>query len=152
MTSALSRHSDVLDARMSKLKTGMLGVVKTLKCPASSIMEGLNCIVKQHEVNADGSSRLTIIAPDSETLKKVIERMEKMGYEVKVLMTTSRLEAALTAKQKRIVQLALEYGYFDYPRQVRQRELAKLCGISSSSLSEILRRAEKGAVKAYLTQ
>ena len=152
MARAFNRHGDVLDARMSKLKTGMLGVVKTRKCPASYVMEGLGAIVKQHEVNADGSSRLTVIAADSGTLKKVIERMEKMGYEVKVLMTSSRLEAALTAKQKRIVQLALEYGYFDFPRQVRQRELAKLCGISSSSLSEILRRAEKGAVKAYLTQ
>ena len=152
MTRTLNRHSDVIDASMSKLKTGMLGVVKTRKCPASSIMEGLRCIVKQHEVNADGSSRLTIIAPDSGTLKKVIKRMEKMGYDVKVLMTTSRLEAAITAKQKRIVQLAFEHGYFDYPRRVRQRELAKLCGLSSSSLSEILRRAEKGAVKAYLAQ
>jgi predicted DNA binding protein len=115
-------------------------------------MEGLRCIVTQHEVNADGSSRLTVITPDSGTLKKVIGRMEKMGYEVKVLQTTSRLESALTPKQKRIVQLAFEHGYFEYPRQLRQRELAKLCGISSSSLSEILRRAEKGAVKAYLTQ
>jgi predicted DNA binding protein len=78
--------------------------------------------------------------------------MEGMGYKVKVLKISSRLKGALTAKQKRIVQLALEYGYFEYPRQIRQRELAKLCGISSSSLSEILRRAEKGAVKAYLSE
>jgi predicted DNA binding protein len=148
----LCRHSDILDASMSKLKTGVLGVVKTRRCPASSVTEGLRCIVTQHEVNADGSSRLTVITPDSGTLKKVIGRMEKMGYGVKVLMTTSRVESALTPKQKRIVQLAFEYGYFDYPRQLRQRELAKLCGISSSSLSEILRKAEKGAIKAYLTQ
>jgi len=152
MSRTITHCDDVLDASMSKLKTGMLGVVKTRKCPASSVMEGLRCIVKQHEVNADGSSRLTIIAPDSGTLKKIIKRMEKMGYDVKILMTTSRLETAITAKQKRIVQMAFEHGYFDYPRQVRQRELAKLCGISSSSLSEILRRAEKGAVKAYLNQ
>jgi predicted DNA binding protein len=151
MTRAFSRHNDVLDARISKLKTGMLGVVKTRKCPASSIMEGLKCIVKQHEVNADGSSRLTVIAADSGTLKKVIERMEKMGYVVKVLMTSSRIESVLTVKQKRIVKLAFEHGYFDFPRQIRQRDLAKLSGISSSSLSEILRRAEKSAVKAYLT-
>jgi predicted DNA binding protein len=78
--------------------------------------------------------------------------MESMRCKVKVLRITSRLKGSLTAKQKRIVQLAFEYGYFDYPRQIRQRELAKLCGISSSSLSEILRRAEKGAVKAYLSE
>jgi predicted DNA binding protein len=149
---ALSHHEDVLDVRMSRLKTGILGVVKTRKCPVSLVMNGLSCIVTQHEIRPDGSSQLTIIAADRGSLRKLVERMEGMGYKVKVLKISSRLKGSLTAKQKRIVQLALEYGYFDYPRQIRQRELAKLCGISSSSLSEILRRAEKGAVKAYLSQ
>jgi predicted DNA binding protein len=152
VTRVLSHHSDILDISMSRLKTGMLGVVKTRNCPASSVMEGLRCIVTQHEVNANGSSRLTVMAADSQTLKNVIGRMEKMGYDVKVLMTTSRVKSALTPKQKRILQLAFEYGYFDYPRHLRQRELAKVCGLSSSSLSEILRRAEKAALKSYLTK
>jgi predicted DNA binding protein len=149
---ALSHHEDVLDFRMSKLKTGILGVVKTRKCPVSSVMNGLSCIVTRHEIRPDGSSQLTIIAADRVSLRKLVERMEGMGYEVRVLKISSKLKGSLTAKQKRIVQLAFEYGYFDYPRRIRQRELAKLCGISSSSLSEILRRAEKGAVKAYLAE
>jgi predicted DNA binding protein len=152
MKSALSHHTDVLDARMSKLKTGLLGVVKTRRCPASRVMNGLSCIVMQHEVRPDGSSQLTVIAAERASLRKLLERMDRMGYKVKVLRITSRIKGSLTAKQKRIVQLAFEYGYFDYPRLIRQRDLARLCGISSSSLSEILRRAEKGAVKAYLNE
>jgi predicted DNA binding protein len=47
----------------------------------------------------------------------------------------------LSPKQLEIVRKAHLSGYFDVPRQVTQQELADHFGISSSAVSQRLRRA-----------
>ena len=61
-------------------------------------------------------------------------------------MTTSR---ALTTKQERVLKSALELGYFDYPKRVSTEELSKAVGLAPSTVSEILRRAEKRIISGY---
>jgi predicted DNA binding protein len=46
----------------------------------------------------------------------------------------------LTEKQERVLWLALKTGLFDYPRKVDMVEFSRKLGISSSTLSEVIRR------------
>jgi predicted DNA binding protein len=55
----------------------------------------------------------------------------------------------LTSRQRNIVEIALEEGYFDYPRRITLRQLSKKVGVSASTVSEVLRRAEKKILSAY---
>jgi predicted DNA binding protein len=56
----------------------------------------------------------------------------------------------LTDKQIHVVKNALELGYFDHPRRITVRGLAKKTGIAPSTLSERLKRAAKKMAEFYL--
>ena len=49
----------------------------------------------------------------------------------------------LTERQKEIVVTAVARGYFEFPRKVSLTELSRLVGVRPSTLSEILRSAER---------
>lgn len=84
----------------------------------------------------------TFMVPSFEGYKQIMRKIEKAGYTVTVLRI-GRFEprkGILTAKQERIFWLALKGGFFDYPRKIGILELATKLGISSATLSEIIRR------------
>lgn len=56
----------------------------------------------------------------------------------------------LTSTQLEALDAALEAGYYDIPRDVTLRELAERLGVSASSLSERIRRAEARLVQTHL--
>lgn len=146
-------HEQVIEADIVRLRAGMLGVVKTRRCPVWMAIEGLTCITRLHTIKSDGSSELTVLTSGKNSLKKLEKRLGSEGVEVKVLKITPMIESdSVTARQKRVIRLALDKGYFEYPRKIRQRELAAICKASSSTLSEMLRRAERNIIQRYLEQ
>jgi predicted DNA binding protein len=64
--------------------------------------------------------------------------------------TTDRTHGRLTDPQFEALVTAYEMGYFDANERVTQREIADELGISRSSLSERLRRAEAQLVEAEI--
>lgn len=52
----------------------------------------------------------------------------------------------ITANQKKALDLALQEGYYDYPRHIELRQLARIMKISLSTYREHLRRAEKSVL------
>lgn len=67
------------------------------------------------------------------------------------LLGTSSFKVAcvVTSKQQKILQLALETGFYDYPRKVTREKLAEKLGLSASDFNEVLRRAERRVVSQY---
>ena len=61
-------------------------------------------------------------------------------------MTPAR---ALTSKQERVLKSALEMGYYDYPKRVSTEDLSKALDLAPSTISEILRRAERRIISGY---
>ena len=61
-----------------------------------------------------------------------------------------RGKGILTERQEEVIRVAFETGYFDFPRRVESTDLAKKLGISGSTLSEILRAAERRVFSEYL--
>ncbi len=49
----------------------------------------------------------------------------------------------LTPLQLKAVQLARQYGYYDYPRKISLEELAKKAGVPRTTLQSHLRKAER---------
>jgi len=56
----------------------------------------------------------------------------------------------LTPKQENIIINAYKLGYFDYPKRITLKELAKKVEMSPSATLETLRRAEKKIIKWFL--
>jgi predicted DNA binding protein len=61
-------------------------------------------------------------------------------------------EASLTDEQYEALEVAVEYGYFEIPRRITLMELSEHLDISHQSLSERLRRAQKGLLTTTFPQ
>jgi len=140
--------SQVISSELTKVKDGKaLGVVVTSKCMAAEALRDLTCTVTSHAVETDGSVKLELLASSKEILEQIIERFHDNGAEASVLKLTSNVQDdKLTNRQDQILRTAFEMGYFEYPRKIRQKELADACGVASSTLAEILRRAERNII------
>lgn len=58
--------------------------------------------------------------------------------------------AQLSDRQREAVQIALDLGYYDIPRQATNTEVAERLGCASSTASEHLRKAEAKLVRATM--
>lgn len=65
-------------------------------------------------------------------------------------LTGSGDNGILTPTQLEALDAALEAGYYDIPRDITLRDLAESLGVSASSLSERIRRAEARLVRTHL--
>lgn len=129
------------------------GLVVSPACVAAKTIEDLTCVITGHRVRRDGLLELEVLASGEDTLKQIMQRLGREGIEVGVLEVTSDIDGEkVTAREEQVVRMALEMGYFDYPRKIRQRELASACGICSSTLAELLRRAEHNIITAHTTK
>lgn len=141
---------EVISSDIIKVKDGKaFGVVTTSRCPAAKALRDLTCTLTSHAVEKDGSVKLELLVDGRGTLKQVIDRLRSSGAQVSVLKLTSNvMDEKLTGRQEQIVRKALEMGYYEYPRRIRQKELANACGVASSTLAELLRRAERNIIDA----
>ena len=85
-------------------------------------------------------------------LKAIIEDFEEFGT-----VTLGRLEEfkasndqPLTTRQREIVTEALDRGYYDWPREITNQDLAGELDISRATLHEHLRKAERTLLSAAL--
>ena len=129
------------------------GLVVSPACVTAKAVEDLTCVITGHRVRRDGLIELEVLTSGEDTLRQIMQRLGSEGIEVSVLEVTSDIDSEkVTAREEQVVRRALEMGYFDYPRKIRQRELASACGISSSTLAELLRRAERNIFMAHTSE
>ncbi len=92
----------------------------------------------------------TFILEGYAELKYLLKSLFEVTKGVKVIRVKKMYNnEPLTARQEQILKLALESGFYDFPRKITERELARRLNVSQSSLSEILRRAEKNVITDY---
>jgi predicted DNA binding protein len=130
-------------------KDKMLATVSTTKCAICSTMAGSGCFLIAATAK-DDFLHWTVLASSNDQIKSLIERMKSNGMDAKLLkMTDISSKEELTKRQEDILKIALEKGYFDFPKRISIRELAQMFGISISTLSEILRTAQKKVMASY---
>lgn len=79
-----------------------------------------------------------------------VNRVEKLKLDKEGLIHRSIPISCLSPKQLNILKAAIERGYFDCPRRIDSRQLAKQVGISQSTLLEHLRKAQSKILKEIL--
>lgn len=58
----------------------------------------------------------------------------------------------LTNNQKKILNFAKKFGYYDYPRKITSEELAEKIGVDKDIVLENLRKAEKSIITKVLAE
>jgi predicted DNA binding protein len=78
----------------------------------------------------DSTIAYSFIAPSFSAYRRIVSALEKSKFKVKVLRV-GKFESktnVLTEKQQRILWIALQTGYFDYPKRVDSKELSSRLG------------------------
>jgi predicted DNA binding protein len=150
----IKQHPDVCRVDISPLKDGgVLGSIITNKCVACKALTGSNCFLTSALSLGDGRVEWKLITGAEGSLNELIKKLNTYGCEVELKSTTHLTKKLmLTQRQEEIVRAAFEKGYYDYPKKIKIKELAKIFDISPSTLNEILQRGEKKVMRWYFTR
>jgi predicted DNA binding protein len=97
-----------------------------------------------------GKVEWTLIISEKEVLKDIFDHLKGKSVEAELVKLTKIDDReSLTERQDKITQVAFERGYFDYPKRISLRELARMFDVSPSTLSEILRKGQRKIVLDY---
>jgi len=84
------------------------------------------------------------IARRTSDLRQIMTNLGREGIQARIEdVSPLDQKATLTARQKEIMATAMARGYFDFPRKISLTGLSQLVGVKPSTLSEILRSAER---------
>lgn len=76
--------------------------------------------------------------------RQVMAKLSQEGIEARIEdVAPLERKATLTGRQKEIVATAISQGYFEFPRKISLTKLSELVGVKPSTLSEVLRSAER---------
>ena len=95
----------------------------------------------------EGRIRFTLLGSEVEMVK-FLKIAKKSGVEFTILSSTdakfapSSTLSVLTDQQHEVLAAAYRSGYFEVPRKITTEQLARRLGVSKSSLSEHLRKAQ----------
>lgn len=84
------------------------------------------------------------IARKSSDLRQIMAKLSREGIQTRIEdVAPLERRATLTGRQKEILGTAVNHGYFEFPRKISLTELSVMVGVKPSTLSEILRSAER---------
>jgi predicted DNA binding protein len=150
----IKNHPDVCRIDISPLKDGgVLGSIITNKCVACRALTGSDCFLSSALSLGDGRVEWKLITGGEGSLSDLVDQLKAYGCEVELKSTTHLTKKTmLTSRQEEIVRAAFEKGYYDHPKKITMKELARIFSISPSTLSEILQRGEKKVMGWYFSK
>jgi predicted DNA binding protein len=124
-------------------------------CP---VFEAHDCIPEIREVRS-GTLVVSLTVPRREVLREILTDLRAVDATVSVEWlvnggdsgSVTEIDAsAITDKQREAMEIALELGYYESPRETDLGELADELGISKSAVSQRLNAAETKLATAFL--
>jgi len=108
-------------------------------------------LLKPVVIRPDGQQFFEIASWKKESLMRVIRILQKYsgGKVLKLAqekvghISIVSMLPELTQKQRRALELAVEHGYYEYPRKVQLKELARMMKLSYATYHAHLRKAER---------
>ncbi len=108
------------------------------------------CFLERAWSPGDGRANFKMLAGSEGSIPDIIKAIGSRQVELDIIRIARTDDRPMVSrKQERLVRLALEKGYYDYPRRIEVRELAALAGQSPSAVFEILKRGEKNIIRHY---
>lgn len=106
------------------------------------------------ELTDDGSQRVTLVGTQEAFARAGYDHPE--GYEIEIVRTgeyhpeSGRLLDGLTARQREVLDAAVEVGYYETPRQATHEEIAERVDCSPATVGEHLQKIERSVFGALV--
>jgi len=131
-------------------KGKIIGAVTTSRCDICRILTDSDVFLISAETKSGGKVEWTLVLSEKEVLKGILDHLKSKSVEAELIkLTKIDDKESLTERQDKITHVAFERGYFDYPKRISLRELARMFEVSPSTLSEILRKGQRKIVLDY---
>jgi len=128
----------------------VIGAITTARCEICRILTDSDVFLISAESKGGGKVEWTLVVSDKSVLKDIFDHLKSKGVESDLVkLTKIDDKESLTDRQDKITHVAFERGYFDYPKRISLRELARMFEVSPSTLSEILRKGQRKIVLDY---
>ena len=152
LTKELRRLGDVTDIDIASVGANrILGAVTSTDCRVCSIImdSKTGCFMGPAFTEADCQLNYKLFL-NGEGIPGFLQTLHDKGILYKISEIAKMTpEEALTSKQERVLKSALELGYYDFPKRISTEELSKALNLAPSTISEILRRAERRVITGY---
>lgn len=125
-------------------------------------MEALGCRPVWPSYLSAGEATYQVIAPSKTALRELrneLDQVEAVHVEavtevpvgsLDTVIPISRMAGAVTRRQLDMLLAAVEAGFYDIPKGTTTEEIGSKFDLSPSTVAEHLRKAEKGAVEAFV--
>lgn len=115
-----------------------------------------DCVAELLDIR-DGRLHYSVTVPDRAGLAPLIQGLRETGSDVSVYRILAANEEedeapALTDKQREILELAIESGYYDRPRESSLDEIADELGITTSAASQRLSSVKRRLIRRYASE
>ncbi len=148
----IARHPDTKELVISEeSEETLMGNIIINKWMMGKALQRANLYFIWARTLKQGLVEWRLLATDESVLQELVTDLEEAGAKISLRKKRQINDFnLLTRRQESVLEKALEMGYFDYPRGVTGRELAKRLGISQSTLYETLQNAQRKMVETYL--
>lgn len=119
-------------------------------CHACRELANSQCFLTDATATEGGGLEWRLLAPRRDAVESLVKKLTDRGIDVELAaIRTVTGSGALTDRQERVISLAYQLGYFEFPRKIGLSELAKKLGVSKAALSETLHMGEEKILHAY---
>lgn len=148
----IRQSSRVLSAEVMDMDHGRaVAIVKSSDCVVCRSFLVSDVFLTSARTQPDGTSDWTLTVAGYEALKRVLKSLHEDNIVVRVKkMVRLNRKDIITARQEQVLAMAVQEGYYDFPRRISQTALASKMGMATATVSEILRRGERKIVGEYL--
>jgi predicted DNA binding protein len=85
-----------------------------------------------------------------QSLRRLMARLKRKGIRYSIASISAlKRPRVLTTRQEWLLRSAFERGYFDYPKRIHIRSLAKLLGVSAPTLHESLKKTQRRLIEEH---
>ena len=121
-----------------------LATVMNNNCELAQILSRSGCFLTSAIPCDDNIIYWDVFAPNKRYITNLMDTMKEHGYGVERLKSSDYSEEEiLTKRQEEIIRYAFEHGYYEVPKKITLEELGTAFDISKSTVSVIIRDAEK---------
>jgi predicted DNA binding protein len=148
----IRNHQSVGGVQVKTREQGLISfLVDVVQCKACEMLIKSKAFMVFPVDIQQGRMKWLLITDDNRTIGKIYDELAEAGYDVKIERVTAfGGKRILTDRQEEIIRTAFSSGYFDYPKTTGSSKLAGRLGISVSTLSEIMRAAQRRILAEYL--
>jgi len=128
----------------------LLGIVECRGCTSCRAFLSSECFVTG-VLSREGGMDWTLRFEDRAKLAALVEDLKRRRVPASVMrVVTLRGASTLTARQGEVLRVAMDMGYFEFPKRVGIEDVANRLGVSKSTASETLHRAEEKVLQSFL--